>query len=173
MRPRTPSIIYVPFLFSVTTISWALLVGALAVLAAVLLTPAVQDLRTAEAQRNDLQATVDLLDKKIALQQEFIPLASHDPLLMQRLASRQLHLERKDQVVLVLDPDAAHRDRSVSSLISESLTPVTPVAVAPLPAYVAWATSPTYRPLLLIAACLALALSFVLSLRYRPRPAMV
>jgi hypothetical protein len=35
MRPRTPTLLWIPFVFSVGTISWALLVGGVLVLAAI------------------------------------------------------------------------------------------------------------------------------------------
>ena len=60
-RPRTPSLIYLPFVFSVGTASWSLLVGSLLVLAAVVLAPVFQSVRTAQAERNDVAATVALL----------------------------------------------------------------------------------------------------------------
>jgi hypothetical protein len=167
MRPRTPSIIWIPFIFSVGTISWALLVAGLVILSAVIVAPPLRDVRTVEAQRNDLRATVDLLDQKIALQQDFMKAAQKDPLLMERLASRQLHLNRPDQEVLPLDPDAAYRDRSVNTLIAESLTPVTPQPVKPLPWFLEATLNTGVRPLLVIVACAALTLSFFLGVRYQ------
>jgi len=167
MRPRTPTFIWLPFIFSVSTISWALLFVALAIIAAVAITPALQDVRDAERQRNDLQATLDLLDQRITLQKDFVAAAGTDPLLMQRLAARQLNLERKDQEIVVLDPASLHRDRSVASLIAESLIPVTPKPVNELPWYLAATTKPGAKQLLMIIACSALVLSFLLGVRYQ------
>lgn len=166
MRPRTPTFIWIPFVFSVGTVSWALLLAGLLILAAVVLAAPLKDVRAAEAQHNDLQATVDLLDQKIRLQQDFMTAAQKDPLLMERLAARQLHLNRPDQEVLLLDPDAPYRDRSVTTLIAESLTPVSPQPVPSLPWFLQATLKPGVRSLLVIAACAALALSFFLGVRY-------
>src|ERR1700743_1325789 len=97
MRPRTPTFIWIPFVFSVCTISWALLLAGLIILSVVIVTPAVKELKDAEVDRNNYKATLDLLDQKIALQKEFVAAANKDPVLMERLASRQLNLNRKDQ----------------------------------------------------------------------------
>src|SRR5690349_3981109 len=107
MRPRTPTFIWIPFVFSIGTISWALLIAGLVLLAAVVITPAIADVKEAEAMRNDYQASLELLDQKIALQKEFLAAAPKDPMLMDRLASRQLNRSRPDQEVLVLDKNAA------------------------------------------------------------------
>ncbi len=166
MRPRTPTFIWIPFIFSVGTISWALLIGALAILAAVVITPAVQDVKDAQTVRNDYQATLELFDQKIALQKDFIQAATTEPVLMERLASRQLHLQRTDQEVVVLDPAAAYKDRSVETLLAESLTPTHPEPVEPVPALLQQTLLPKVRGVLVIAACLALVLSFLLGVRY-------
>lgn len=166
MRPRTPSIIWLPFVFSVGTVSWALLLAGVALLAAVVVAEPLRDLQDAEKQRNDVQATVALLDQKVQLQQDFMKAAEKDHELMERLAVRQLHLSRPDQQILPLDPDAQFRDRSVSTLIAESLTPVKPEEAKPLPWYLAATLATGMRPLLVIAACAALALSFFLGVRY-------
>lgn len=169
MRPRTPSFIWIPFVLSVGGMGWILLVASTALLAVTILAPELQKARLAEMQRNDLQATLELLDKKVAMQKEFVAAATTDPLLMQRLASRQLHLDRKDQEVLTLDPMAPYRDRSITSLIAESLVPVAPKPVPPLPWFLQPTLHPTFRPLLLILACGGLLLSFVLGIRFAPR----
>lgn len=167
MRPRTPSFIWLPFLFSVETVSWGLLMCSLAILAAVIIAPAYEDVRVAEIQRNDLQATVDLLDQKIKLQEQFIQVAGNDPLLMQRLASRQLNLQRKDQEVLPLDNSGtSSRDRSAASLLADSLQPVTPRVVSPLPAPLLLVSRPAMRSLLLTVALVGMVLSFLLGVRY-------
>ncbi len=166
MRPRTPSFIWIPFLFSVEAISWVLLLAGLAIVAAVVITPGLEDVRASEIQRNDLQATSELLDQRIALQQKFIEAANTDPLIMQRLASRQLNLQRKDQVVLPLDTDVNHGDRSVASLIAESLTPVTPKPVPTVPWALSVTTTRGFRPLLLMGALAALTLAFLLGVRF-------
>src|SRR4051794_22624105 len=103
MRPRTPSIIWLPFVFSVGTVSWAFLLSGLVLLAAVILTPAIREVKSAEATRNDYQATLDLLDQKIALQKQFIDAAQKDPVLLERLAGRQLNMHRPDEEMLVLN----------------------------------------------------------------------
>ncbi len=166
MRLRTPTFIWIPFVFSIGTISWALLLAGLVLLAAISITPALNDVRNAEITRNDYQATLDLLDQKIALQKDFAAAATKDPVLMERLASRQLNLTRPDQDILVLDPQAQNRDRSIESLLAESLTPVTPKPVPPLNPLLAMTTNAPLRPLLITLACTALALSFFLGVKY-------
>jgi len=169
MRPRTPSFIWIPFLMSVEALSWTLLVAGLTIIAAVVITPGLEDVRAAEVQRNDLQATADLLDQQIALQKKFIAVAGTDPLIMQRLASRQLNLQRKDQVVLPLDTDVAHGDRSVTGLLAESLTPVTPQPVPTIPWFLSLTITRGLRPMLLMASLAALAMAFLLGVRYEKR----
>ncbi|HVS70771.1 MAG TPA: hypothetical protein VHQ47_05920 [Phycisphaerae bacterium] len=166
MKPRTPTFLWIPFVFSVGTISWALLVAGLAVLAAVVLTPAIQDVKDAQTTRNDYQATLDLLDQKIAMQKDFVAAAATEPMLMERLASRQLHLEKPGEQTLILDPAAPYQDRSVESLLAESLTPTTPRKVEPLPAVLAMTQKRDVRSVLVILACGALVLSFLLGVRY-------
>jgi hypothetical protein len=166
MRPRTPTFIWIPFLFSVEAISWTLLAASLVVIAAVVVTPGLEEVRTAEVQRNDLQATSDLLDQQINLQDKFVATASTDILLMQRLATRQLNLQRKDQMILPLDTDISHRDRSVAGLLAESLTPVTPKPVPPVPWFLSITTAPGLKPLLLMLSLGGLGLSFLMGVRY-------
>ena len=79
--------------------------------------------------------------------------ANTDPILMERLASRQLNLHRPDQETLVLDPAAPYRDHSVETLLAESLTPTTPVAVAALPAPLEATMKPEIRRMLVILVC--------------------
>ncbi len=93
MRPRTPTFIWIPFLFSIGGISWAFLLAALAILSALILAPAIRDTRAAEIQRNNLLASLQQDDQKIALQKEFLAAAS-DPLVLQRLAARSLNIQR-------------------------------------------------------------------------------
>jgi hypothetical protein len=166
MRPRTPTFIWIPFVFSLGTISWALLVASLGVLSAVVLTPAIRDVKEAELARNDYQATLELLDQKIAMQKDFVQAAASEPVLMERLASRQLHLQRKDQEVLMLDPAAAYKDRSVETLLAESLTPTEVKPVEPVPVVLAATLKPGVRSTLVILSCAGLVLSFLLGVRY-------
>jgi len=166
MRPRTPAAIYLPFVFSVGMVSWSLLVASLLVLAAVVLAPVTESVRTAQVQLNDLTATVGLLRQRVDLQKEFVQAAATDPLVMQRLASRQLGTERADEEVLPLANLPARTDRSVGGLLAESLTPVEPAAVAEVPWFIVAAGSATLRPLLMVLACCGLALSFLLGVRY-------
>jgi hypothetical protein len=166
MRPRTPTFIWIPFVFSVGTISWAFLLVGLVLLSAVVITPALREAKQAEAVRNDYQATLDLLDHKIALQKDFLTAATKDPVLMERLASRQLNLNRPDQEILILDSSAQFRDRSVETLLAESLDDVAPTPVKPIPSLLALATHSAVRPLAIVTACLCLALSFFLGVKY-------
>jgi hypothetical protein len=166
MRPRTPTFLWIPFVFSVGTISWVLLLVGLVLFSGVILTPAWRDLKVAETDRNNYQATLDLLDQKIAMQTEFMAAATKDPVLMERLAARQLNLNRPDQEVLVLDPAEPYRDHSVETLLAESLTKVTPAPVAGLPKGLEMTLQPGVRSGLVLVACVALALSFFLGVRY-------
>jgi hypothetical protein len=163
---RAPMFVWLPVVLSVGTISWALLGAGLMLLAALVLTPAMIEVKTAEATRNDYQATLSLLDQQIALQKDFTDAAQKDPLLMERLASRQLNLNRPDQEILILDPASASRDRSVRALLAESLQPVTPKPVTPVNPVLALATNAALRPMLLALACGAIALSFFLGIKY-------
>jgi len=165
MRART--FIWIPFVFSIGTISWALLLAGLVLLAGVILTPAIREVKSAEATRNDYQATQDLLDQQIALQADFAQEATKDPALMERLASLQLNLNRKDQDILILDPSMQNRDRSVKNLLANSLKPVQPKPVAPLNPLLAMTTNTALRPMLIIMACLAICLSFFLGVKFQ------
>ncbi|MEI8194656.1 MAG: hypothetical protein WCI73_01975 [Phycisphaerae bacterium] len=177
MRPRMPNFLWIPFVFSIEGLSWTLLGAALALLAAVIITPAIQDLREAQADRNNVQATVDLLDQKLALQKDFIKVASTDPLLMERLAGRQLRLVRADQEMLVLDPASLHKDMSTTGLLAESLQPVQPRSLEELPWYLQIPKfmqpflNQQFRRLALLAACVGLLLAFVLGIRFDKSPA--
>jgi hypothetical protein len=164
---RARSLFWIPFVLSVGTISWGLLLAGLVIMAAVVLTPAFRDVKAAEETRNDYQATVQLLDQQIALQKDFAAAATKDPVLMERLASRQLNLNRKDQDALILDPNMQNRDRSVRSLLAESLKPVAPQPVAPLNPLLAMTMNAALRPLLITLACTAICLSFFLGVKYQ------
>lgn len=166
MRLRTPSFIWIPFVFSVGTISWGLLAAGLMLFAAVILTPAIRDVKEAEKTRNDYQATLDLLEQKKSLQNVFTAAAGKDPVLMERLASRQLNLNRKDQDILILDPQGLNQDRSVRTLLAESLKPVPPVEPKPLNPLLAMTLNPGLRPMLIMLACAAIGLSFFLGVKY-------
>ncbi len=166
MRPRTPSIIWLPFVFSLGAISWALLIAGVGLLAAVILAPALHDAKAAEATRNEYQAALDQVDEKIALEKDFAGDATKDPVLMERLASRQLNVNRPDQDVLLTDPAQAPHDRSVQTLLAESLHPVTPETVKPINPLLDLALSKSLRPFLIIIACCAMALSFLMSVKY-------
>ena len=167
MRART--LFWIPLLLSVGTISWALLVAGMVLLGAVILTPAMADVKAAEATRNDYQATIQLLDQQIALQKDFAEAATKDPVLMHRLASRQLGLNPSGQEMLVLDRDVQIRDRSVKSLLAESLKPVEARPVKPLNPLLAMTANGALRPMLIMLACTAIGLSFMLGVKYQRR----
>jgi hypothetical protein len=166
---RARAILWIPLLLSVGTISWALLVAGMVLLGAVILTPALADVKAAEATRNDYQATIELLDQQIALQKDFAQAATTDPVLMHRLASRQLGLAPAGQEMLVLDREMQNKDRSVKSLLAESLKPVQPRKVAPLNPLLAMTTNAALRPMLIMLACAAIGLSFMLGVKYQRR----
>ncbi len=165
---RTPTFIWIPFVFSIGTISWAFLLAGLILLAAVIITPAAESVKTAEAQRNNFQASSDILDQEIARNDEFLKAArDRDIPLMRRLADRQLNIMPHDRDTFILYPAARDKDRSVKALIAESLTPVTPKPVVPLPAMVETTVgNPSVRPLFIIIACAAIAISFFLGVKY-------
>ncbi len=163
---RLRSLLRIPLLLSVGTISWALLIAGLILLSAVVIAPAVHDVKDAERTRNDYHATLQLLDQQIALEKDFNQAATTDPILQARLAGRQLNLTPKDQVMLVLDPNARHADRSVKSLLAESLTPVQPKQPTPINPLLAMAGYAPLRPMLIILACAAISLSVLLGVKY-------
>ena len=169
MRPRTPSILWLPFVFSIGTLSWVLLVGSLLILAAVVIVPAYQQVCEAKNTRYDIQATLDLLDQKIAIQKEFIEAANKEPVLMKRLASRQLNQYDKNQEFLDLGPKASIKDGSVDTLLAESLTPVTPEKAEKVPYPLEMLGNPTMRTSLVLIACVAMAVSFFLGVKYERR----
>jgi len=164
-----PSILWLPFVFSVATISWAMLLTGLALLAGVVITPAYKEVCDAKNIRNDIQATVDLLDQKIAMQKEFIAAAATDPLLMERLAARQLNVYPQDQEFLILDPAAASKDKSVDSLLAESLTPPPPQPPESIPHLLKPMVAPAARAIAAILACSLMTVSFFLGVKYERR----
>jgi len=169
MQPRTPSILWLPFVFSIGTLSWVLLLVGLLLLAGMAVSPAYKEVCDAKNVRNDIRATVELLDQKIAMQKEFIAAVSTEPLLMERLAARQLNLYRKDQEFLILDPASLLKDRSVDTLLAESLTPVVPAKAEAVPQTLELLLNPTVRMSLTVLACAAMAVSFFLGVKYERR----
>jgi len=167
MRPRTPTLLWIPFVFSIGTISWGLLLAGLVLLATVIIMPAIKDVREAKITRNDYQATLELQEQEIALNKELIAaIKAKDQSLMERLAARQLNLYRKDEEFLVLDASYLNKDHSVGSLVAESLVPTTPKKEPELPGG-EMVRGPLVqkllglsRPFLLAIACVAMALSF-------------
>ena len=166
---HTPSSLWLPLVFSIGTLSWALLLAGLTLLAAVTLVPAYKEVCDAKNMHNDILATVELLDQKIAMQREFIEAATKEPVLMERLASRQLNLYRKDQEFLTLDPAAQSKDRSVDTLLAESLTRVTPQKAHPIPHPFRMLLNPAIRTSITMLGCTAMAISFFLSVKYERR----
>lgn len=167
----TKYLLWFSFVFTIGTISWALLLGSLLALSAVIVTPVLAEVRDAEVDRNNVQASVTLLDNKLALQQHFIDVDIKDPLVMERQAGRQLHLIRADHELLILDPASLHKDRSITSLMSESLNPVIPQPPSlEIPSLLKPLLNDQFRKMVLILACLGLLLSFVLSVRHDKAP---
>jgi len=164
MRART--LIWIPFLLSVGTVSWALLIAGLLLLGAVILAPAMADVKSAEYTRNDTQATVQLLDQQLQLQSDFTKAASTDPVLMDRLSSRAFNSQRPNEEALILDPAVQQQDRSVKSLLAESLKPVEVKKPAPLNPLLELTTNHALRPMLIMLACTAICLSFFLGVKY-------
>ena len=169
MRPHTPSILWLPFVFSIGALSWVLLIAGLLMLAAVVIAPAYDKVTDAKNSRYDIQATLDLLDQKIAVQKEFIEAATKESVLMERLASRQLNLYRKDQEFLPLDSETPAKDLSVDSLLAESLTPVTPQQAEMIPHPFRLMLNPAIRKSTMLLACAAMAISFFLGVKYERR----
>ncbi len=160
---NTNTFLLIPLIVSVGVVSWAILSGALLVLALLILSPALHDLHQAEIMRNNLQATLTLINEKIALQNHFLELADSDPRLMQRLADRQLSVVNPNEEVLPLAND--NRPRDVQSLIDEALKPVEPHPVPPLPWLVNITRFNVIRgPLIILVLC-GLVVAFLLDIR--------
>ena len=70
------------------------------------------------------------------MQKEFMAAATKDPVLdgaLPRPPRQPPTSTRPDQQTLVLDPAAPYKDRSVETLLAESLTPTTPAPVTTIP----------------------------------------
>ena len=112
-----------------------------------------------------MAATVGLLDQQIALQKQFLTDVKQ-PMVLVRLAERQFNVTPPGQRILPVDPDAAHRDRSVDSMLHESLTPVEPEAVTPMPGLLAATMDKPVRLMLVWVALVGLACSFLLGVKF-------
>jgi hypothetical protein len=152
-----------PLILSVSVVSWAVLSGALLALALIVLAPAVHDMHQAEVTRNNLQATLALINEKIALQNRFIKMADTDPRLMQRLADRQLNIVNPNEQVLPLTNDT--RPRDVQSLIDEALKPINPQAVPPVPWIIGIARFDVVRAPLILLTLFGFVVAFLLDIR--------
>ncbi|MGC8624483.1 MAG: hypothetical protein ACP5VQ_04385 [Phycisphaerae bacterium] len=160
---QTNTFLIVPLILSVGVVSYAVLAGSLLVLALMVLSPPLHDLHQAEVMRNNLRATLELINEKIALQKHFLKLANSDPRLMQRLADRQLNVVNPNEEVLPLAND--NRPRDVQSLIDEALKPVEPQSVPPLPWIVNIARFNVVRGPLIILVLGGLVVAFLLDIR--------
>ena len=157
------SFLLLPLILSVGVVSWAVLVGSLLALALIVLSPALHDMRRAEVTRNNLQATLALINEKISLQRHFIKLADTDERLMQRLSDRQLNIVNPNEEVLPLAND--RRPRDVQSLIDEALTPIEPRPVPPVPWIVSIVRFNAVRGPLMILALFGFVVAFLLDVR--------
>ncbi len=162
-----PKFIVLPLVFSVGVVSWAMLLASLLIIAVVVLGPACNAMQYARRQRNDLQATLGLVNEKIALQRRFLKAATTDPRLMRRLADRQLDIINPNEQVLPLGAPA--RPRSVQSLIDDALVPVNPRPVVPPPWWMRMALAPMIRIPLIVIALVSMAASFLLEISRHPR----
>jgi hypothetical protein len=162
-----PKFIVLPLLLSVGVVSWAMLLASLLIVAMVVLGPAYNAMQTARRQRNDLQATLGLVNEKIALQRRFLKKATTDPRLMRRLADRQLDIINPNEQVLPLGAPA--RPRSVQSLIDDALVPVNPKPVVPPPWWMRMVLVPAIRIPLIVIALVSMAASFLLEISRHPR----
>ncbi len=157
------SFLFVSLILSVGVVSWAVLFGALLTMALIVLAPAVHDMRQAEVTRNNLRATLALINEKIALQNRFIKLADTDPRLMQRLADRQLNIVNPNEEVLPLTND--NRPRDVQSLIDEALKPIDPQPIPPVPWIISIVRFNVVRAPLILLALFGFVVAFLLDIR--------
>ena len=165
---HTPAVLTLPFVFGVGALTWAALFAALAIVAAVILAPAAANLHQARVQRNNLQASLALLNEKISQDRRLLHLVATNPVILQRLADRQLDVVNPTEQVLPLGRIAHPRD--VQSLIDETLKPVNPAPVPPVPWYLAAALNPVTRTPLILAAMAGLVFAFLLDVRRVKRP---
>ncbi len=165
---HTPSFLTLPFVFGIGALSWAAIVAALAIIAAIILAPALANLRQSQAQRNDLQASLRVLNEKISQDRLLLHLVATNPVILQRLADRQLDVVNPGEQVLPLGRVA--RPRDVQSLIDETLKPIEPKPVQPIPWYMAMALNPVTRTPLILAAIAGLVFAFLLDVRRVDRP---
>lgn len=152
-----------PLILSVGVISWAVLFGSLLALALIILSPALHDLHQAEVTRNNLRATLTLINEKITLQKHFINLANTDVRLMRRLADRQLNIVNPNEEVLPLANDT--RPRDVQSLIDEALKPIVPQPVAPVPWIINIARFNVVRGPLILLTLFGFVVAFLIDIR--------
>ncbi|HTV47561.1 MAG TPA: hypothetical protein VMG59_03865 [Phycisphaerae bacterium] len=160
--------ILLPLIFGAGALSWMILLASLAIIALVILAPAFNDVYVAQLHRNDMQAMLDQYNQKIAVQDRFIQMAASDPRLMQRLADRQMDVVNPSEQVLPLNGVPSQRD--VQSLIDESLIPVTPTPVPPLPWWMMPALLTPIRGVLILIALAGLLVSFLVEIRRHPTP---
>ena len=160
---QTNRFLILPLIFSVGVVSWAVLLASLLAVALIILSPAIHDMHQAEVTRNNLRATLALINEKIALQNRFIKLADTDQRLMQRLADRQLNIVNPSEQVLPLANDT--RPRDVQSLIDEALEPIDPKPVPPVPWIIHIARFNVIRAPLMILALFGFVVAFLLDIR--------
>jgi hypothetical protein len=164
--PRDPQdvrFVIGPLLVGVGVLYWLILLASLAMVALIIIAPAWNARQHAHRQANNLQATLRLANEKIALERRFLAMADTNPLLMQRLADRQLDLINPRQQVLPLN--GRPRPRDVQSLVDEALVPVTPKPVASVPWWAAVTLAPFIRVPLMGLAMVGFALVFLLEIR--------
>ena len=160
---HTNRFLIMPLVLSVGVISWAVLLASLLAVALIVLAPAIHDMHQAQVTRNNLRATLALINEKIALQNRFIKLADTDQRLMQRLADRQLNIVNPNEQVLPLANDT--RPRDVQSLIDEALKPIEPKPVPPIPWIINITRFNVIRGPLIILALFGFVVAFLLDIR--------
>ncbi len=160
---HTPAFLTLPFVFGVGVLTWLAMLASLAIIACIILAPAAASLHEARVQRNGLRASLAMLNEKISQDRLLLHLVATNPVILQRLADRQLDVVNPDEQVLPLGRIAQPRD--VQSLIDETLKPVQPAPVRPIPWYLVPAINPVTRtPLILVAIC-GLVFAFLLDVR--------
>jgi hypothetical protein len=95
-----------------------LLCAGIAIIACCLLIPAADENRRLVYEREKLQLDVEQIHKQVAINDEFLHRVADDPVLLQRLAQRQMKLVREGTSVLELNGQNDQSDLSPYLLVS-------------------------------------------------------
>ena len=95
-----------------------LLCAGIAIIACCLLIPAADDNHRLVYERETLRLDAEQIHKQVAMNDEFLHRVADDPVLLQRLAQRQMKLVREGTSVLELNGQSDHTDLSPYLLVS-------------------------------------------------------